>query len=316
MSDNTIPAKIATAIIAAQKLLKDVPHDKQGPRGPYTSAEAMITACRGVLLESGLALTAGPLTALAWQGDGEARVPVGTFSYRLVYGGAGSSGESLEFARDFPIIAGKGPLKDAVKAASTEVLSYLLRDLLLVSRGDDPETDEHTTTNQRTEPHRTPASVASVPSVIEQLEEAVLALPCDHPKGLDKGGFCWVCGKQIANKVAASPTPPTPPVGSPSGGAVSSGGAATAPSSTANAMPTPRALALLKALKEARVAAGVAPETWIPKINGWAGKQVALVGSGIQVDGLDAPTLGKIEVGLAAWKRQSSAAPATAGVQA
>lgn len=137
---------LQAALVGAQRELADgLPHDgvvnAERMRYPYTSAEALIEAGRRALLAHGLALTAGDvrLRREATSG-GEGGAWIATFVRDLVHEHGAAS---LRFVRDYPVVmGGKTPFNRTVNAANTYDLGYLLRDLLLVRRGDDPEADD------------------------------------------------------------------------------------------------------------------------------------------------------------------------------
>ena len=160
------PTTIAEALLLAQRAMKGgVPKDGTNDhhRYDYVSAEAMIARCREVLLEVGLVLTAG---------DVELKHPVlegvvAEITYRLYL--VGAEGQYSVFTRAWPAVPGKGrPLDKAVASAQTACLSYALRDLLLIPRGDeagvgmdDTGRDTGTTARQWAESSPTPSTRAS-----------------------------------------------------------------------------------------------------------------------------------------------------------
>jgi len=125
---------IHAALLAAQQSIRAVAKDATNnhQRYDYVSAENMIQHCRDALHRHGLTLTAGDVVLAPLPADEPGGVVV-SIGYRLT-GGA----EAIEISRDWPAVPGKGrPLDKAVAAALTACLSYTLRDLLLIPRGDE-----------------------------------------------------------------------------------------------------------------------------------------------------------------------------------
>tara|TARA_R110002012_G_scaffold170775_2_gene335362 strand:+ start:5849 stop:6661 length:813 start_codon:yes stop_codon:yes gene_type:complete len=124
------------ALLAAQKDLNAVAKDSrnQHQRYDYVSAENMIGECRQVLHAHGLTLTAGNVELMPFGDTQYGEAVLVSHGMRLTYGD-----EVLELTRAWPAVPGKGrPLDKAVAGALTANLSYTLRDLLLIPRGDEP----------------------------------------------------------------------------------------------------------------------------------------------------------------------------------
>jgi hypothetical protein len=117
--------KLAAALVAAQKAIKPVQHDRENTfhRYRYASSEAIIQAAREALLSASLAVV-----MTGWELDGEQAVKVG---FALIH----DTGASAEFSVTAPALVEKGrPLDKAVSGALTLAESYFLRGLLLIPR--------------------------------------------------------------------------------------------------------------------------------------------------------------------------------------
>lgn len=115
------------ALVAAQLAFAGVAKDgdvQQQYR--YTTTEAMVAATRGPLNGAGLALFRTSIRLEA---------SVVHLVYSLVHG---PSGQRLDIPTMCPVLAsGRMPMDKATHAAVSEALNYLLRDLLLVPRGEE-----------------------------------------------------------------------------------------------------------------------------------------------------------------------------------
>lgn len=139
---------IAAKLIKAQAAAKSVKHDghntHQGYR--YTSAEALIDEARACLLDAGLLLTLRAAKIVRLDGDGysvttHTRSGDWTFTVRAHLACTwviADDSEVWELTSEWPIIPENGrPYDKATAAARTASLGYLLRDLLLLPRGED-----------------------------------------------------------------------------------------------------------------------------------------------------------------------------------
>lgn len=121
---------LAAALVAAQRAISNVPHDKTNTfhRYSYTSSEAIFREAREALLGAGLAAV-----MTGWSIEGEAAVRV---AFRLIH----ESGPSADYEVAAPALVDKGrPFDKAVSAALTLAESYWLRGLLLIPRVADSE---------------------------------------------------------------------------------------------------------------------------------------------------------------------------------
>lgn len=124
-------AEIAKALCEAQAEVGGVEKGSRNEhqRFSYTSIESMIVATRGPLRKAGLAVLP---TAH--------RIVDSTLvtEWLLLH----TSGESLPMRYDMPIVEGKGrPMDKAASASASQALNYLLRDLLLLPRGEREDID-------------------------------------------------------------------------------------------------------------------------------------------------------------------------------
>ncbi len=121
---------LAAALVAAQRAISNVPHDKTNTfhRYSYTSSEAIFREAREALLGAGLAAV-----MTGWSIESEEAVRV---SFRLIH----ESGASTDYEVVAPALVDKGrPFDKAVSAALTLAESYWLRGLLLIPRVADSE---------------------------------------------------------------------------------------------------------------------------------------------------------------------------------
>jgi len=155
---------------------------------------------------------------------------------------------------------------------------------------------------------------------------ALQAAPVDCKHDPDGTGFCWRCGVNVETGEVG--TPKSPPKSAPS--APTSAPTATASAAQSAAAPTSRNCATDKLLqdrmsifqrdgKAARLEAGITDlGEWFGMINGWAGKKVAGVGTGMAMHDVDEPALRAICRGFDQWnaerkKRATAPAGAPAG---
>jgi len=155
MSDEVPTKNLDLALLKAQQAIVSVSKDATNSfhKYAYVSSESMMAECRAVLHQAGLVLTsegAGTLSVLehsvVWQPfkDSEpvmadTKTVIVKRSFRLTHP---ASGESKTYTLEFPAVPEKGrPIDKAVAGALTSSLSYFLRDLLQVPRGDENEMD-------------------------------------------------------------------------------------------------------------------------------------------------------------------------------
>ena len=179
------------ALRAAQDALDNVAKDAHNSfHGyKYTSAEAMIEACRAALLNEGLVLSEDGAEILTFA-DTIHAVRV-TFTIRHA-----QSGEGRQWNRDFLVVTEKGrPLDKAFASALTTGLNYALRGLLLVPRVDAAEDMDHDSrdrSNSRTTrgtPNRAPAA-ASEPKTSSVRDTVMSMVSGDDPS-------CPACGSTV-----------------------------------------------------------------------------------------------------------------------
>jgi hypothetical protein len=129
--------KLAAALCQAQGEVGGVQKGSQNThqRFSYTSIEEMVVATRGPLRRAGLVVL-----PTAHRVDGEVLVTEWLLAH--------SSGESMPLRYDMPIVPGKGrPMDKAASASASQALNYLLRDLLLLPRGEAEDIDGRDDTN-------------------------------------------------------------------------------------------------------------------------------------------------------------------------
>jgi hypothetical protein len=147
---NTVPAKLAAALVAAQRAAKAVYLDSKNEfhRYRYASAEAIILEARAALNAAGLFLmttlitiTHRELPRVVVKKDNETHKKDEVI-VRVVYLLGHESGESISLDREWPAFEEPGrPIDKAVAASITNGLAYTLRDLLLLPRDDDAADD-------------------------------------------------------------------------------------------------------------------------------------------------------------------------------
>ena len=143
------------ALLTAQKAIKGI--DKNGRNDvhnyDYVTAESMIAECREVLHNAGLVLTAGDVELIPCAAD--------TMIVRIGRTLSLAGAEALTLTRDWPAVLSKGrPMDKAVAGALTEDLSYTLRDLLLIPRGDEEGVGMDDTKRSETESKPEPRKAA------------------------------------------------------------------------------------------------------------------------------------------------------------
>lgn len=123
--------KLAAALCQAQGEVGGVQKGSQNAhqRFNYTSIEEMVVATRGPLRRAGLVVL-----PTAHRVEGEVLVTEWLLAH--------TSGESMPLRYDMPIVPGKGrPMDKAASASASQALNYLLRDLLLLPRGEREDID-------------------------------------------------------------------------------------------------------------------------------------------------------------------------------
>ena len=151
------PKTVADCLLIAQQQIGSI--EKTGRNDfhgyDYVSAETMISDCRPVLHEAGIVMTAGDVELIPCSPD----TMIVRVSYRL-----STADDSTEISRDFPAVLSKGrPMDKAVAGALTSCLTYTLRDLLLIPRGDEEGVGMDDTKRSQREAATGPASAPRQP---------------------------------------------------------------------------------------------------------------------------------------------------------
>ena len=172
-------AEITKALIEAQaglgglqKLGKNKHHNYD-----FVSTEQMVAETRGLLRNAGL--VCAPVGHRLEVFDGIA--PGVLCNLRTEWLLSHSSGETLALSYDMPIVPGKGrPLDKAYSASASQALNYLLRDLLLMPRGERESIDSRDDRSHGAEPERRApqAQAKRAPSP----GEAIAAMVREHDK--------------------------------------------------------------------------------------------------------------------------------------
>lgn len=121
-------AKIAAALVAAQKSLKGV--HKSAHNGhhnyDYASSESIYAECRDALFDAGLVVMPSASSIVTIDGAVWLRR-----EYKILH----AEGDEMPAEQVWPIVPGNGrPLDKACASAATASLAYFLRDLLLLPR--------------------------------------------------------------------------------------------------------------------------------------------------------------------------------------
>lgn len=133
-------AKIAAALVAAQKSLKGVHKDARNKHHSYdyASSESIFLECRDALFDAGLVVLPRASSKRVEE-DGTTWL---VREYKILH----AEGESMDAEQVWPVVPGNGrPLDKAIASAATASLAYFLRDLLLlprVEKGVDLDDDE------------------------------------------------------------------------------------------------------------------------------------------------------------------------------
>lgn len=139
---------VELALVAAQEAMKAVGKDGRNNHGryDYSTAEGMIRATRLALNDNGLAFTRKTSSIKMMAGFTD---PLLCSTFELVHG---LSKGIMDYSQEYPISktssSGKGTWDKTTSAALTTSMSYMLRDLLLVVRSDDPEVDDREDNDQ------------------------------------------------------------------------------------------------------------------------------------------------------------------------
>lgn len=144
-------SELAKALVAAQAAVLSVAKDAENTvqRYRYASSEAVIDEARRVLTANGLCVwlvgTEYQDTVVTNPGtrDRPETTQVAAWSMTCAYRLEHVSGEARDSRVVIPVIPGGGrPLDKAMMGARTSSLAYFLRDLLLMSRGEDNAIDQ------------------------------------------------------------------------------------------------------------------------------------------------------------------------------
>ncbi len=166
----TAKVNLEQALWKAQRSIQGVGKDGNNAYSKYryTSAEAMLSACRNALHDAGLTVRRTTFTY-----DEKLHV---SSTIRLSHY---ESGESEESVIMFPAIEQKGKPQDkAIAAALTGSLSYYLRDLLLLPRSEDFDMDKRDDTEYNPQQIKSPppqriALFSDVPAKLNSLRSII-----------------------------------------------------------------------------------------------------------------------------------------------
>ena len=177
MTDNAKP--LESALLVAQQAIENVAKDSENTfsRYKYTSAEAIIGACREAL--HGAGLVARRVTWLIetqpyyTDADGY-RECIVTSTFRLSHP---ASGSIEDFVVPFPAMERKGmPLDKAIAAALTSGWAYWLRDLLAVPRAAEEmdKRDDSAHEAKRPQPKRNPPPTDAEALYLDEARAAII----------------------------------------------------------------------------------------------------------------------------------------------
>jgi len=161
----------------------------------YTSIEQMVVATRGPLRRAGLVVI-----PTAHRIEGESLVT----EWLLLH----ESGESMPLRYDMPIVPGKGrPMDKAASASASQALNYLLRDLLLLPRGEREDVDGRDDSGYE-HGRRAAAPQASAGAVFARLQAKMRAdgIDIDQLKAWHStadGAPAWPCDDSTAQAFGA-----------------------------------------------------------------------------------------------------------------
>lgn len=133
------PVTLAAALVAAQREVRRIEKASvnQFHRYQYTSAEDVIDAARRCLTKHGLVVTRRSSAVQPMEVGGEVMLAISSV-WTLTH----ESGETAEYDSVMVCQSEKGrPWDKALSGGLSVGLSYFLRDLLQLSKGDEPEAD-------------------------------------------------------------------------------------------------------------------------------------------------------------------------------
>ena len=143
----TKPTTLHEALLKAQRSAEAISKDAHNKFSgyDYVSAETMIQRCRDVLLEAGIVFTAGNVKLTPYAANDFGDCMVLEQGWRITYGD-----EVVDLVRSWAAVPSKGtPLDKAIAGSLTANLSYTLRDVLLIPRGDEPGVGMDSSTRDR-----------------------------------------------------------------------------------------------------------------------------------------------------------------------
>ena len=173
---------LTAALIEAQQAIRSVGKDAKNDfaKYDYVSAETMIAECRRALHASGL-LFCRTHWDLKQSMEG---VMTMVSSYLLSHP---ESGEDLKMVSEMVVPPNQKQLDKAVLAALTTSLNYMLRDLLLIPRADEPEVDNLPEPAASPKPKPSHKPVESDSKVLQASLNLVFGMkpdPIDYEKAL------------------------------------------------------------------------------------------------------------------------------------
>lgn len=162
---------LTAALIEAQQAIRSVGKDAKNDfaKYDYVSAETMIAECRRALHKAGLLFCR---THWDMKQTFENGVTTMVSSYLLSHP---ESGEDLKMVSEMVVPPNQKQLDKAVLAALTTSLNYMLRDLLLIPRADEPEVDNLPEPKAAPKPPA-PAKKQAAPSKGDPVLQHALAL--------------------------------------------------------------------------------------------------------------------------------------------
>jgi hypothetical protein len=127
--------ELMTALSVAQKAIRSVGKDAKNDfaKYDYVSAETMISECRRALHKAGLVFS-----RTAWEMKTTEFGVTVVSNYVLNHP---ESGEQISMSSEMIVPPAQKQLDKATLAALTTSLNYMLRDMLLIPRADEPEVD-------------------------------------------------------------------------------------------------------------------------------------------------------------------------------
>lgn len=146
MTDEAQPTTMFGALLEAQRAISGVGKDATNTyhKFDYTSAEAMIGACRKALIDNGLLAVRRDWKIGELMGSNGERMLTAEFVLHHP-----DSGTEYADTVQWPIVPEKGrPLDKAAAVALTTAMNYWLRDLLMVPRSEETMDDRDDTAHQ------------------------------------------------------------------------------------------------------------------------------------------------------------------------